>query len=117
MFSINIQSGVPIYEQLVKRISELIIAGTILTDEKMPTIREVAKELGINPNTVQKSYQLLEQAGFIYSIPGKGSYARDLNDKMHRIKEKAVEIFSEHAREALKQGLEKSELIDTIQKL
>lgn len=110
MFSLNLQGGVPIYEQLIKRISELIIGGVMKPDERMPTIRELAKSLGINPNTVQKSYQMLEQNGLIYSIPGKGSYVRNLDDKIDKIKEETLEKFLIHAAEALKQGLEKDDL-------
>ena len=61
-------------EQLEARIAELIIGGEMAENEKLPAVREVAKALTINPNTVQKTYRQLEQRGLIYSLPGKGSY-------------------------------------------
>ncbi len=74
MFDISLEGKAPIYEQLFDGISALISSGQLTPDERLPAVREVAKQLGINPNTVQKSYALLEQAGLIYSIPAKGSY-------------------------------------------
>ena len=74
MFAMQLEGGAPIYEQLVTRVTELISNGTLSENEKLPAVREVAKALGVNPNTVQKAYSMLEQSGLIYSIPAKGSY-------------------------------------------
>ena len=74
MFEIRLEGKAPIYEQLYSGISALISNGQLKPDERLPAVREVAKQMGINPNTVQKTYALLEQAGLIYSIPAKGSY-------------------------------------------
>ena len=74
MFDIRLEGKQPIYEQLYSGIAALIAAGTLVPDERLPAVREVAKKLGVNPNTVQKAYALLEQNGFIRSIPAKGSY-------------------------------------------
>lgn len=117
MFSIQIQGGVPIYEQLYKRIAFLIISGGIAKDERLPAVREIAKELGINPNTVQKTYQMLEQDGLIYSVPAKGSYASGKESFMHIIRKKALERFSQETKEALEQGLTVDELIQQVQKI
>ena len=74
MFDIRLEGKAPIYEQLYSGISKLISSGQLQPDERLPAVREVAKQMGINPNTVQKTYALLEQNGLIYSIPAKGSY-------------------------------------------
>ena len=74
MLEINLLGKAPIYEQIYNSIAGLISAGALSAGEKLPAVREIAKQLGINPNTVQKSYFMLEQAGLIYSIPAKGSY-------------------------------------------
>ncbi len=74
MFDIRLEGKAPIYEQLYSGISRLISSGDMKPDERLPAVREVAKQMGINPNTVQKTYALLEQNGLIYSIPAKGSY-------------------------------------------
>ncbi len=74
MFAINLRSGVPIYEQLKKSIVENALLGILEPDEQLPSVRSLSKELGVNPNTVQKAYQALESEGIIYSLAGKGSF-------------------------------------------
>lgn len=74
MFSLNFESHEPIYEQLYNNVVKLIALGVLKQDERLPTVRALAKELGINPNTVAKAYQMLERDGVIYSFIGKGSF-------------------------------------------
>ena len=82
MLNIRLEGKLPIYEQLYNGISRLISSGELEPDERLPAVREVAKQFGINPNTVQKSYSQLEQAGLIYSIPAKGSYDNSILKQM-----------------------------------
>ncbi|MEE0510328.1 MAG: GntR family transcriptional regulator [Peptococcaceae bacterium] len=74
MFRINQRSAQPIYEQILENIENLIISGALLKDEQLPSVRSVAKDLAVNPNTIQKAYGLLEERGIIYSRPGRGSF-------------------------------------------
>ena len=74
MFYLDYKSGLPIYEQLDRSVTKMAAAGALEKDEKLPAVRSLAVELGINPNTVQKAYQMLERDGVIYSVPGKGSF-------------------------------------------
>lgn len=74
MFSLNFASREPIYEQLYKNVVRLTVAGILKPDEKLPTVRSLASELGVNPNTISKAYQLLEHDGYIYSMVGRGSF-------------------------------------------
>ncbi len=117
MFSINITGGLPIYEQLYNRVTQLIVTGIMTENEKLPPVREVAKELGINPNTVQKTYQKLEAEGLIYSIPAKGSYVAHYDTAKKVIREKAVARFKEAANEAILSGAEKKDLIEIIEQI
>lgn len=64
----------PIYEQLVEKIKELIVNKVMKDDEQLPSVRELAQELTVNPNTIQKAYRELERLGYIYSVQGKGSF-------------------------------------------
>ena len=73
MITIDLQSRVPIYLQLENRISELVLLGELEKDQQLPSVRSLAKELGINPNTIQKAYQELEAKGVIYSVGGRGN--------------------------------------------
>ena len=74
MFEIKTQSRIPIFEQLKGQILEYITAGILQEDEQLPSVRALASQLGINPNTVSKAYHKLEEKQIIYKIPGKGCY-------------------------------------------
>ena len=71
---IDHQSGVPIYEQLLRQFKQLIVTGAIPADELIPSVRNLSVELAVNPNTVQKAYSELERLGITYAVPGKGRY-------------------------------------------
>jgi GntR family transcriptional regulator len=76
MFELDFRSRIPIYEQLVDKIIELIINNVLKPDEQLPSVRVLASELTINPNTIQKAYRELEYQGYIYSVPGKGNFVK-----------------------------------------
>ncbi|MCL1823167.1 MAG: GntR family transcriptional regulator [Oscillospiraceae bacterium] len=111
MFSISIRGGSPVYEQLVKRITELISIGALQKDEKLPPVREVAKQLGVNPNTVQKAYQLLEHQGLIYSVPAKGSYVSSSDEGLEALQRSALISFTQSAKNAVACGIKKETLV------
>lgn len=74
MFSIDFQSRIPIYEQIVSQVEQFIISGIIKENDQLPSVRQVAFELGINPNTIQRAYTELERKGVIITVMGKGSF-------------------------------------------
>ena len=74
MFSINYRDSRPIYEQVRDNLRRAIITGVMKADDKIPSVRDLAGQLAINPNTIQKAYRELETEGYIYSVPGKGSF-------------------------------------------
>lgn len=117
MFTMQLEGGAPIYEQLVSRITALISNGTLSENEKLPAVREVAKALGVNPNTVQKAYSMLEQSGLIYSIPAKGSYVGKTEKTEEIIKKKILAALSENISEALKAGVAEEEIMLIIKNL
>lgn len=117
MFSMRLKGSAPIYEQLEQRITELILSGEMAADEKLPAVREIAKELSINPNTVQKTYSNLESRGLIYSIPAKGSYVAAREKYYERVREKSMETFTAAVELALKQGLLADDLHNIVDKI
>lgn len=117
MFVMQLEGGAPIYEQLIARITELISSGTLQENEKLPAVREVAKSLGVNPNTVQKAYAMLEQSGLIYSIPAKGSYVGKSEKTEEIIKKKILGTLSGNISEALKSGITEEEIMLLIKNL
>ena len=74
MIGIDLQNRKPIYEQVVERFQTLIVNGVLEPDSQMPSVRSLAVELSINPNTIQKAYALLEQEGYIYPVKGRGNF-------------------------------------------
>jgi GntR family transcriptional regulator len=74
MIVVNGQSITPIYQQIIEQVLAQIASGILIHDDPLPGIRTMAKDLGINPNTVVKAYTELEREGFVYSLTGKGYY-------------------------------------------
>ena len=75
MISLNYRDSRPIYEQIRDGLRKLIVTGALSADEKLPSVRALAAQLAINPNTIQRAYNELETEGYLYSVPGKGSFA------------------------------------------
>lgn len=112
MYNIDLQSRTPIYEQLYKKVVELILKGELKPNDKLPSVRELAKELGVNPNTVSKAFQLLERDKVIYSLAGRGSFVSNVSTDS--VKESALEDFDRAVAEALNVGITKKELTERI---
>lgn len=74
MIQLDLKNPKPLYEQIKERIKYLIISGVVKPDDKIPSVRELAQTLTINPNTIQKAYKDLETEGAIYSVKGKGNF-------------------------------------------
>ena len=77
MITIDYQSKLPLYEQIAKRFQTLILKGALPPDSQMPSVRSLAMDLSINPNTIQKAYSLLEQERYIYPVKGRGNFVSD----------------------------------------
>lgn len=77
MFTIDFTSRVPIYEQICNNVIRLASAGVFKSGDRLPPVRTVAKEIGVNPNTVAKAYRTLEIDGYIYSTVGRGTFMTD----------------------------------------
>lgn len=115
MISIDIRSRVPIYEQLIEGIKMQIINGVLEKDEQLPSVRQLAQELTINPNTIQKAYRELERDGLIYSIRGKGSFVNAVEDNIHKERiDMLKEELDKIVQELLFLGLSKEEIISRI---
>lgn len=81
MIQLNYRAPTPIYQQIKDGIRRLIATGVIQEGEKLPSVRALASQLAINPNTIQRAYNELEAEEVILSIPGKGSFAAEKSDK------------------------------------
>lgn len=96
---ISNSSGEPIYEQITKQIKSLIFNGELCEDDALPSIRNLAQELKISVITTKRAYVELENEGFIYSVPGKGSYVSVQNKEL--IKEKRMKLIEDKLSEAI----------------
>ncbi len=101
-----------VYEQIVSKYKQMIELNIIRYEEKLPSCRELAKELGINPNTVSKAYSVLEEDGYIHSIPKKGVYVIYKSDDSSYI-----EILHKQLNELKNQGFTYQEMLDGINKV
>ncbi|RLQ93306.1 GntR family transcriptional regulator [Falsibacillus albus] len=115
MFELDLRSRKPIYEQLVEKLKELIINEVLKEDEQLPSVRSLASQLTINPNTIQKAYRELETQGFIYSVKGRGSFvtpSAEIQDsqKLKKVKGDLRKLLSE----AMYLGLSIEDLISLI---
>lgn len=88
MFAIDFQSRIPIYEQIVSQVERFIVSGILKSNEQLPSVRQIAFDLGINPNTIQRAYAELERKGIIISAIGKGSF---VTDNIHPIVDKKID--------------------------
>lgn len=108
MFDIDLQSRTPIYEQLYRKVVELVVKKQLIPGDKLPSVRELAKELGVNPNTVSKAFGNLERDGVIISLPGRGSFVSDKNGGV--IRKNAEQRFSAAVKEAAAAGLDRQDM-------
>ena len=113
MFDIDLMSRVPIYEQLYRKVIELILKGVLTEQEKLPSVRSLATELSVNPNTVAKAYSLLERDGIIYSLSGRGSFIAK-PDKL-LAQERILVDFDTAVNHALEIGIEADTLRNRIE--
>ena len=117
MIQLNYRDAKPIYEQIKDGLRRLLITGAIAQDEKLPSVRELASELAINPNTIQRAYRELESEGYIYTVSGKGSFVAEQSDVSGRRNEALLQQFDEIVRELLFLSEDKEALIKRIEEL
>ena len=115
MLKLNYRDSRPIYEQIKEGLKRLMMTGAMAPGEKLPSVRALATQLSINPNTIQRAYNELEGEGYIYSVPGKGSFVAEdvsIDDSRRRELEKKVrEVISE----LRYLGISREELLALIQ--
>ena len=116
MFQLNYQSHKSIYEQIVDNIKEQIITGVLKENTQLPTVRELSQLLTINPHTVQKAFQTLDQEGYIYTIANKGTF---VSSRKHvKIDEQKVDdtihVIVEGYKELIDMGMTQDEIHNKI---
>lgn len=118
MIEIDLKSRTPIYEQLIQRIKLLMAQDVLQPGDQLPSVRALAGDLTVNPNTIQKAYRELEREGYVYSLPGKGSFVNDMKETIN--KEKVAQLKSELERilnELSLLNISKQDLISWIESI
>lgn len=117
MFSIDSRSRTPIYEQLKQNIIANVASGALAADDQLPSVRVLARDLGVNPNTVQKAYQELEQAGFIYQAAGRGSFIAPNEALTQSLTTKYINQLRELISEAAKANVALEQVISLVKEI
>lgn len=91
MIEVDLHSRKPIYEQLIENITMLVMSGALSADEQVPSVRQLAVSLAVNPNTVQRAFTELELRGVLYSVSGRKG--RFVNGKLDSVKEKQKLLY------------------------
>lgn len=117
MVHLDYRDARPIYTQITDGFRDQIITGILQPGDKMPSVRELATELTINPNTIQRAYAELESEGYTYSIPGKGSFAAPRSEADRARKAELKEHFRTLAAELRSLGVSEEELCALIKEV
>ncbi len=112
--NIDYRNSKPIYLQIKDSVRNMIITGAVSEEERLPSVRELARELAINPNTIQRAYRELEQEGYIYSVAGKGYFADRVQEVDRERTNELLQTVREAARELLFLGVTEEELSQLI---
>ena len=116
MIVLYYQDRRPLYEQVTEKFRTLIYQGVLPADSRIPSVRQLAMELSINPNTIQRAYMMLEQEGLIYPVKGKGNFVADTQKIQEESKENFRQEFLELVRKGNHTGFDEEELIALVQR-
>jgi len=114
LISLDYRTGQPLYRQVKEGCKRLILSGAISENERLPSVRELASQLAINPNTIQRAYRELEAEGFVGSSPGKGVYAMGADGLKERRFEEIYEVIFAEIHKLLDFGQEKDGILRQI---
>lgn len=118
LINLDYQGRVPIYEQIVSTIERYVALGVLKPNEQMPSIRELAANLGINPNTVKKAYDILEHKKVITTISTKGTFISNHTDEvLESRKQEELNKLKEQMKLLFSLGFSKKEILELIGKL
>lgn len=117
MIVIDYKDNRPLYEQIVERFQVLIERGVLKPQEQMPSVRSLAMDLSINPNTIQKAYAELERRGYIYTVKGRGNFVSYDEELKEKRRSQQLEEFRTKAVQAMEAGVAKAELLQIVNEI
>lgn len=115
MIILDYQDRRPIYEQIVEKFQALILSGVLPPDSQLPSVRRLAMELSINPNTIQRAYAQLEKEGFVYPVKGRGNFVSPNLEAAARKREMFFQELKELLGKGRTFGVTKEELLEYME--
>ena len=115
MIILDYKARRPIYEQVAEKLEELMLLGILGENEPLPSVRSLAMELSINPNTIQRAYAELERQGYIYTVKGKGSFVAENSVMKEKRKKDLLIQVSEVIDEAIRLGISGEEIKNMVE--
>ena len=115
MIQLNYKEARPLYEQIKESIRKMVISNAFLADEKLPSVREMASQLAVNPNAIERAYQELEREGYIYTMKGKGSFVSESSEAADSKREEIKRELGECVDKALAIGIRPQQLETMLQ--
>lgn len=113
--TVDLRSRTPIFEQIVASVRDLVIRGLMQPDENLPSVRALASELAINPNTIQKAYAELERQGVIYSLAGRGNFvASDISTIVEEHRTSLLEKIKSDILAAKNVNVSDADILDAV---
>lgn len=117
MIQLNYRDSKPIYEQIKDGLRRLVVTNSFKSNEQLPSVRELASSLAINPNTIQKAYRDLESEGYLYSVAGKGTFVSEWKNVIDTRQVALLNEFDEVVNELFYLSVDKTELVARMDKL
>ena len=117
MIVIDYHDKRPIYEQVIERFQVLILNGALEADTQLPSVRSLAVDLSINPNTIQRAYGELERRGLIYSIKGRGNFVSSQKDVVKEQQELLLEDLKTQLKICKESGIESLHVLDCVKEI
>ena len=114
MITINYRDPRPIYEQIQTELRRLMLSDVLPPGSRLPSVRELAGQLAINPTTIQRAYRELEADGYILSVAGKGSFVAQVDQLAEQQKKQAVDAFRAAAQKLRQLGLTQAQLAQLL---
>ena len=114
MIQLNYRDTRPFYQQIKDNVRQLVVSGALKKDEKLPSVREMAASLAINPNTIQRAYRELESEGYIYTLSGKGTFVAEVDHSNQLRQQELLPQFDKIVSELLYLSMPVNDLTNRI---
>ena len=115
MIQLNYKEARPLYEQIKESIRKMVISNAFLADEKLPSVREMASQLAVNPNAIERAYQELEQDGYVYRRKDEGTFVAKENRVSEMRRRELMQKFDLVVRELSELSVSSNELAERVE--